>query len=306
MAVSGKAIKQRIKSVKNTKKITKALEMVSAAKMRKAIQSATATRTYAVLAKDLMERLGTSAELTNPLTEHRTVKNVLVVLITSNMGLAGSFNANILKKTRQLLMTGVISTDTEVQYEIIGIGKKSAYFAKRFGYPLIQVYDSIRENPTIDDISPIISYTIEQFTNKKYDAVVVAYTDFKSTILQAPKVRKLLPITTEDIDAMLADLGSDTGEKHVIPVGTDMDYEFEPNKALILETILPRLFEVQLYQALLESRASEHSARMMAMKNANEAAGDMIDSLTVEFNKARQAAITKEIAEIVGGAAALE
>ncbi len=308
MAVSGKAIKQRIKSVKNTKKITKAMEMVSAAKMRKAIQAVTATRTYALLARELMEKLSMNGEVKSPLTEVRPVKKVLVVLFSSNRGLAGSFNSNIFKKTRNLLTRADVFGDVsanDLMYDIIGVGKKSAYFAKRFNYPLIAAYDAIRDNPTVEDILPITNTALEKFKSGEYDAVLVAYTDFKSSIVQVPKIRKLLPITKEDIDTMLDDVGEEKAEKEV-KVEDTTEYEFEPDTTMIMETVLPRLFEVQLYQTLLESRASEHSARMVAMKNATEAAGDMIDALTIEFNKARQAGITKEIAEIAGGAAALE
>lgn len=304
MAVSGKAIKQRIKSVKNTKKITKAMEMVSAAKMRKAIQFVTATRTYALLAKELMERLGSVGEVKSPLTEIRPVKKVLVILFSSNRGLAGSFNTNVFKKTQQLLSrTDAFQSTGEIKYEVIGVGKRSAYFAKRFNYPLIQAYDAIRDNPTVEDILPIANFAIEKFKTEEYDAVLVAYTEFKSSIVQMPRLRKLLPITKDDIESLLEEIP--VGKNEIVTPDTT-EYEFEPNAELIMDTILPRLFEVQLYQTLLESRASEHSARMVAMKNATEAAGDMIDSLTVEFNKARQAGITKEIAEIAGGAAALE
>ncbi len=303
MAVSGKAIKQRIKSVKNTKKITKAMEMVSAAKMRKAIQAVTATRTYAMLAKELMEKLSLNGEIKSPLTEIRPVQKVLAIVFSSNRGLAGSFNSNVFKKTRSLLThTEAFGNENNISYEIIGVGKKSAYFAKRFGYPLIQAYDAIKDNPSVEDILPIANFAVEKFKTGEYDAVLVAYTEFKSSITQTPRLRKLLPITREDIESILEEL---PGKKKEMEVDTT-EYEFEPNTEMIMETILPRLFEVQLYQTLLESRASEHSARMVAMKNATEAAGEMIGSLTIEFNKARQAGITKEIAEIAGGAAALE
>lgn len=306
MAVSGKAIKQRIKSVKNTKKITKAMEMVSAAKMRKAIAAVTGTRTYATLAKDLMERLASVGEVKSPLTELRPVKKVLVIIFSSNRGLAGSFNSNVFKKTQAILTRAdafgnVVVNDA--MYDVIGVGKKSAYFAKRYGYPLVAAYDAIRDNPSVDDIMPIATFALEKFKAEEYDAVLVGYTEFKSSLVQMPKLRKLLPISRDNIEAILEEnpSGIEAQKEEVVS-----EYEFEPNTEMILETILPRLFEVQLYQTLLESRASEHSARMVAMKNATEAAGDMIDALTVEFNKARQAGITKEIAEIAGGAAALE
>lgn len=304
MAVNGKAIKQRIKSVKNTKKITKAMEMVSAAKMRRAIQSVVATRTYAVLAKELMERLSSVGEGKSPLTEVRPVKKALVILFSSNRGLAGSFNTNVFKKTQNLLTRqDLFDSADKISYEVIGVGKKSVYFAKRFNYPLVAAYDAIKDNPSVDDILPIAHFAMEKFKAGEYDAVLVGYTEFKSSIVQLPRLRKLLPITRDDIEAVLAESVTEKNNSEAIDAN---EYLFEPDPKMIMETVLPRLFEVQLYQTLLESRASEHSARMVAMKNATEAAGDMIESLTVEFNKARQAGITKEIAEIAGGAAALE
>jgi len=306
MAVNGKEIKQRIKSVKNTKKITKAMEMVSAAKMRKAIQSVLGTRTYAMLARNLMKRLGGTPGMSSPLMEVRPVSKVLVIMISSNRGLCGSFNANLfkniaplLKEKKHTLTTGATS---DIEIEIIGVGKKSAHFAKRYGFSLVAAYDAINDNPSVEEISPIVSTAITAFRAKRYDAVFTAFTEFKSSLVQIPRMMKVLPISAEHAEL----LHLDTGES----VGVDSDdtdvYVFEPNEEEVFEVILPRLVEIQLYQALLESRASEHSARMVAMKNATESAGDMIQSLTLEFNKARQAAITTEIAEISGGAAALE
>lgn len=311
MALNGKAIKQRIKSVKNTKKITKAMEMVSAAKMRKAVQAVVATRTYATLAKKLMEKLSETGEIRSALTEVRPLTRVLVILFSSNRGLAGSFNSNIFKKTQSILLQpetfGEVGSEG-VTYDVIGIGKRSAYFAKRYGYTLVGAYDSIRDNPSVEDIMPIATFALEKFREKTYDGVVVGYTDFKSSIVQIPRVRTLLPISKKDIEALSGDTTTPNVRRDAVSHEDEEEeqHEFEPSAEIVLETVLPRLFEIQLYQTLLESRASEHSARMVAMKNATEAAGDMIGYLTVEFNKARQAGITKEIAEIAGGAAALE
>lgn len=316
MPVNTKAIKGRIKSVKNTKKITKAMEMVSAAKMRKAVEAALATRMYATLARELMEHLGHIDEPNIPLLEMRPVSNVLVVLMSSNRGLCGSFNSNIFKNTKALMEdTNNIATHRTkggeqigpangVNFHILGIGKKSAAFAKKHGYELVSVYDSLGEKPAFEQIIPIAQNIIEEFKQAKYDKVLVAFTDFKSSLEQVPKMRQLLPISEKDLEKMLADIGEkiQIDEKEGYPIE---NYLFEPNLDAIIEYVLPRLVEIQLYQALLESSASEHSARMVAMKNASESAGDMIDSLTLQFNKARQAAITQEIAEIAGGAAAL-
>ncbi len=300
MAINTKAIKQRIKSVKNTKKMTKAMEMVSAAKMRKAVQATLATRLYATLARDLLLRLSKMENVETPLTEVRKVENVLVVLISSNRGLCGSFNSNVFKKAHKLLAEKIGVAKTNV--DVIGVGRKSAAFVKKHGYNLIAAFDELPVQPSFADISPITGLARTGFLEKKYDKVFVIYTDFVSSLRQEVRIRQLLPVTTEDVEALLGDVYD--GPTPVVDLRTE--YEFEPGPEAVTESILPRLVEVQVFQAILESAASEHSARMVAMKNASSAAGDMIKILTLEFNKARQAAITQEIAEIAGGAMALE
>ena len=163
-------------------------------------------------------------------------------------------------------------------------------------------FDELSERPTFEEIIPITRFVMDAFSQKTYDKVAVLFTDYKSSLAQEVKVRQLLPISAHDLEKMLRDSVGDAGD----PRGIDSEhYVFEPSPSLIVQTVLPRLAEVQLYQGILESAASEHSARMVAMKSATEAAGEMIDMLTLEFNKARQASITQEIAEIAGGAAAL-
>lgn len=314
MAVNTKAIKQRIKSVKNTKKLTKAMEMVSAAKMRKAVQGALATRWYATFARELLKQLSNGQAMSSPLLATRPVDRLLVILVTSNRGLCGSFNANVFKRAAQLLADThnvarhrtpqgrEIPAADKVVIDIIGVGKKSAWFAKKHGYNLIAAFDDLSERPAFEDTRPISGMARESFSAATYDKVVVMYTQYKSSLVQEVKIRQLLPIAPQDLEKMIVD-GRDVEAEAVIK---PEQYVFEPDFATIAKTIMPRLVDVQLYQAILESAASEHSARMVAMKNASESAGDMISSLTLEFNKARQAAITQEIAEIAGGAAALE
>lgn len=328
MAINTKAIKNRIKSVGNTKKITKAMEMVSAAKMRKSVEAALNTRTYAVMARELMHHLATvEKQPTYALLSERPVKNLLVILISSNRGLCGSFNSNVFKKTLSALKdvqnitkhyteSGKdILPEKEVNVSIIGIGKKSAEFAKRNGYNLVAVFDNLSEAKSFDEIVPISKMFMEDFKKARYDKVLVAFTDYKSSLNQEPKLRQLLPVSPHEIEEMIVNLGRNEDAKkqelkEEIATGGDRfslnDYIFEPSEEEIIEYILPRLVEIQLFQAVLESGASEHSARMMAMRNASDAAGDMIKELNLTFNKARQAAITQEIAEIAGGAAALE
>lgn len=328
MAINTKAIKNRIKSVGNTKKITKAMEMVSAAKMRKSVEAALNTRTYAVMARELMHHLSTvEKKKTYELLKERPVKNLLVILISSNRGLCGSFNANIARKTALALKDvqtlsihhtaegKEILPEKDIKINIIGIGKKSADFARRQGYNLVSMYDNLSEAKSFDEIIPITRMFIEEFKKGNYDKVVVAYTDYKSSLTQEPKLRQLLPVSAHEIEEMLSGLGrnDEAGKaelkEEVVTKGDRFsldDYIFEPSEEEIIEYVLPRLVEVQLFQSVLESGASEHSARMMAMRTASDAARDMINELSLTFNKARQAAITQEIAEIAGGAAALE
>ena len=314
MAVNTKAIKQRIRSVKNTKKMTKAMEMVSAAKMRKAVQGALATRMFATLARELLEQLASGNKPTSPLLEERPVSRLLVILISSNRGLCGSFNANIFKRAWQILQdkTNVskhrgfdgkeIIPQSDVAIDIIGVGKKSASFAKRHNYPLIAAFDHLSQRPAFEDILAISGMARKAFTEKTYDKVIVMYTQYNSSLSQTVKARQLLPVSPHDLEKMLV-----VGDKvEEVPALKQNGYLFEPNQNAIIDTIVPRLVDIQVYQAILESSASEHSTRMIAMKNASSSAGDMINGLTLEFNKARQAAITQEIAEIAGGAAALE
>ncbi|MBI2437067.1 MAG: ATP synthase F1 subunit gamma [Candidatus Magasanikbacteria bacterium] len=314
MAVNTKAIKTRIKSVKNTKKMTNAMEMVSAAKMRKAVFAALSTRDYAVLSRELLHNLSGSGRKKVPLLEMRHVNKILVVLITSNRGLCGSFNANVLKKAALLLQNtqdvGVhhipngtqIDPGENIEIDILGIGKKSALFAKRYGYHLTNVFDMLSDTPSFEKILSVSRLILDAFNAKKYDKVVIVYTHYRSPLVQEVKLRQLLPVSEVDLEKMITN-GS---VREISTIQNLKDYIFEPNIEMILTDVLPRLVEIQLYEAILESGASEHSARMLAMKNASTAAGEMIDALTLEFNKARQASITQEIAEIAGGAAALE
>lgn len=317
MGVNTKAIKRRIKSVGNTKKITKAMEMVAAAKMRKAVEAALNTRTYAQMAWDLLVHLSKTEKVELPLLEVRPVKKLLVILVTSNKGLCGSFNSNIIKKTAAQLQDPKniskhriegkeMEPEERIEVDVIGVGKKGAQFAKKMGFNLVAAYTDFSDTPRLQDVMPIAKMAIEEYQNKKYDKVVVAYTDYKSTILQIAKLRQVLPISEIDLEKMLESAGQNTAYSLQLKASQEMgEYLFEPDKTEVLRIILPRLVETQIYQATLESSASEHSARMMAMRNASDAAEDMIKELNLNFNKARQAGITQEIAEIAGGAAAL-
>ena len=319
MPVNAKIIRRRVKSVGNTKKITMAMELVAAAKMRKATRAALATRSYAVLAREMMNKLSQMKGLKhNPLMKAQKVENLLLVLISSNRGLCGGFNANIYKKTiEQIKNVEKIAVQRsfgerinptvgkKINLGAITIGKKGERIMKKLGVNVIASFHNFSDTPSLMEAAPIAKIIKEEFVKNNFQKVAVIYTDYVSAITQKPTIRQVLPISPLDLEKMLKALGDRSFEKEI----TDekpIEFIFEPNPEFILEQMLPRLIEIQIYQALLESSASEHSARMMAMRNASEAAEEMIDDLVFTLNQARQAGITREIAEISGGAAALE
>ncbi|MFA4831079.1 MAG: ATP synthase F1 subunit gamma [Patescibacteria group bacterium] len=325
MAVNTKAIKRRIKSVGNTKKITKAMEMVAASKMRKATEAALKTREYAQTAWNLLVTLAKMEKASSqPLLEIRPVKKLLLVLITSNRGLCGSFNSNIIRKTiaqlanpknisRHRIGSSHLEPLEDLKVDVIGVGKKGVNFVKKMGYTMIAAFTEISDTPRFNDLQTLSKMVIDSYANKEYDKVVVAYTNYKSSLVQEPKLRQILPVSAMDLEKMIGELDKRaTGDAGRVMVEEEkkkenlMEYLFEPSRGEVLNIILPRLVESQVYQSVLESAASEHSARMMAMRNASDAADDMIKELNLSFNKARQAGITQEISEIVGGTAALE
>jgi F-type H+-transporting ATPase subunit gamma len=299
MALNFKTIKNKIKSVKNTKKITKTMEMIAAAKMKKSVDATLNTRLYTQIAADLLDEMSSAEVKDYPLLQNRTIKNILFVLITSNRGLCGGFNGNILKLADSYY--NEIKTEG-VCIDVLGIGKKSAKFAHRNNLKLIGLFDNITDTPAYIDAKTISKIIIEGYEQKKYDQVVMLYTDFYSSMVQKAKKRKLLPLSYE----MVKRIEEETQIENYTTQEFNLEnYIFEPGLASVIKYAIPKLLEIQVFQALLESAASEHSARMVAMKNANEAADDMINGLTLEYNKARQAAITKEISEITNGAEAL-
>ncbi len=310
MALQTRAIKRRIKSVKNTRKITKAMELVAGSKMRKAVNSVLATRPYARLAWDTVVKIGkvTDTTLHPLLREHKQVDRVLLVLITSDRGLAGGFNSNMVRKTFAYLssLSELRASSPEPHLDTVCIGKRGADAMRRAGKPIIASFADVTNNPKFEEILPIGRMIVDEFTKGTYQKVIIAYTDFVSALTQKPIILDLLPLGgTEHIHKSgdLAELNDSTTQRlnH-----SPLEYKFEPDPITVLNKLLPRLIETMIYQAVLESAASEHSARMMAMRSASDAAEEMIGDLTFTFNQARQAGITQEIAEISSGKAALE
>jgi F-type H+-transporting ATPase subunit gamma len=302
MAVSTKIIRRRIKSITNTKKITKAMELVAASKMRKAQLATLATRSYADRAWAFIADLATKTDpsLHPLLAQKLEIKKICLVLITSDRGLCGGFNAQMIKKAAEFVKKQ-ISEGREV--EIVTIGKKGRDFSARHKFKIAADFANLSSVTKFVEIRAVNKIILDDFMSGKYDEIYLAYTDFISTITQKPKLVKLLPLSRER-DVELGRVGKEKGAETT----PEKFYEFlfEPSPSQVLDYLLPRMVETQIYQAILESNASEHSARMVAMKNASDAASDMIFDLTLSYNQLRQATITREIAEISGGKAALE
>jgi len=282
------------------------MELVAASKMRKAISNVLASRPYAEAAWRAIREI---AKVTDPglhplLSTKPGAGRVLVILFTSDRGLCGGFNAQMLRKTNEFVKG--VAEGMEVDF--ITIGKKGQGAVRRFGLNLVASFIELEAHPTVTDIRPIADLASRDFIDGKYEAVYLAFTDYVSALIQKPNISQLLPL------ARIGGLGEvgETGEREQrsageeLEVGGRREYVFEPSPEAVLREMLPRLVEAQVYQAILESSASEHSARMVAMRSATDAASEMIDSLTLTYNRVRQAGITAEIAEISSGKAALE
>jgi F-type H+-transporting ATPase subunit gamma len=316
---SGKDIRRRIKSINSTRKITKAMEMVSAAKMRRAVASVLGVRPYAHAAWSVLTNLARAFENAEQgLLAVRPVCNVLFVVVTSDRGLCGSFNTQIAKKIREeianpekLLINRIgkkviesKACATDLKIDFITIGKKGEPIVRKMKKDIIAAFPDGTQFGTTTDIKPVSKIVIEEYLAKKYDKVVAVYTDYVSAVTQQTKVRQILPISKIDIEKQIAEM--DVLAKEYGLDQPKVEYKVEPSPEAVLEFIIPRLIEMQLFHAILESQASEHSARMMAMRNATDAATDMSADLTLMYNQIRQGKITQEIAEISAGSAALE
>jgi F-type H+-transporting ATPase subunit gamma len=289
---STRDIRRRIKSVKNTAQITKAMQMVASAKMRKAQMAALAGRPYATLMNSVLAAVSTgAADLTHPLMEVRTVKKRALIIISTDKGLCGGLNTNLLREA--------IKFDKATTVHI-SAGRKASQFVARTKRELAAEF-TYKDNPAFVEARAISKFAQELFLTGKVDAVDVLYTNFVSTLVQKPEVRQLLPIG--DIQALESDV-------HGHGAGTALqqsttEYLFEPSGAGVLGALLPHYLNFQVYQFLLEAKASEHSARMVAMKNATDNAKQIIKDLTLEYNKLRQANITRELLEITSAAMAM-
>ena len=281
-----KEIRNRIASVSSTMQITSAMKMVSAAKLKKAQDAITMMRPYSSTLKQLIQNLSSSlnGDSQNPYYQVRSKKSILLVSITSNRGLCGAFNTNIIKRTKQL--AGEDYKDKKVS--LMTIGKKGSEILSKTG-KVVSSHDSLFDNLNYNDVGKIAQLVMDNFEEKIYDEVVLIYNRFKNAATQIVEVEPFLPINPSE----------------EIETSSNTDYIFEPSQVEIVNELLPKSLKIQLFKALRDSFASEHGARMTAMHKATDNATELRDQLKLTYNKARQAAITNEILEIVGGAEAL-
>jgi F-type H+-transporting ATPase subunit gamma len=279
-------IRRRIRSVKNTQQITKAMKMVSAAKLRRAQERVVAARPYNAMLQSVLSSIAGAAvgneEIASaPLLKERPEKRIQVILVTSDRGLAGAFNANLLKATQRFIEE---HPDASIELELMG--RKGRDFFRRRSYPISGDHIGILNKPAYADASGIARRIIKRFENDEIDSVYVIFNTFKSVMSQELTVNKVLPVAA--------------------PQGETVDYIFEQPVEQIMSSLLPKYVEVQVYTAMLETAAAEHAARMTAMDSATSNAADVIENLTLYMNRVRQASITREIIEVVSGASALE
>ena len=283
---STKELRARIRSVSNTSKVTGAMQLIAASKMRRAQQHVLQGKKYSETLHRLLMNLSSSVDQDQnniPLLERREVKTKLMILITPERGLAGALVGNINRKALD-----VINSST-VKYNILSVGKKGFRFVKSRGQEVIEQLD-IPDRPEISDTDRISEIAIDGFIDGKWDQVDIVFSEFFSTTSQIPKSQTILPITNEEEDS----------------VGSSHDYIYEPSSYDVLVDLTPKYVRAQIYQSILEAFASEHSARMVAMQNATDNANELIGQLTLDLNKARQETITAELLDLIGGISALE
>jgi len=334
---STKSIKQRIKSVKNTSQITKAMEVVSATKMRKSQAFALGSRPYAVASLEMAQNLlsRTPTALLPPLLTPREIKTSCLLVVTSDKGLAGAFNGNVLKKAEAKI--GEVRA-AGIPLTLITVGKKAKeYFdpvrskspgatadapqarrasngVERRETPIAKSFWGYGDYSSLAETSEVADAILAGFLDGSWDEVHAAYMNFRSTLMQEPVVKKILPATREGLEDAVASILPERGRfaaappssKFQVPSSHNYEYKFEPSPVEILSALVPQLIKMHIHHIILESNASEHSARMVAMKSASDNAKDLITDLTLVYNNARQAGITRELSEITAGAEALQ
>ena len=289
-----KEVRNRIASVSSTQQITRAMKMVSAAKLKRATNAIVQLRPYAEKLKDILANLSASVEEdSSPYTVVRKPRKILLVVVTSNRGLAGAFNANVIKVTNLLISEKYSEQHRKGNVKIIAIGKKGQDYYKKRNYEVIGNHSELFTKLDFENTSKITDLIMTGFLDGEFDKVEVLYNQFKNAAVQFLKTEQILPLSPAKVELKV--------EKDQVAV----DYILEPSKEEIIEELIPKSIKIQLYKAVLDSHASEHGARMTAMDKATDNAGEMLKALKLSYNQARQAAITTELTEIVSGAAAL-
>ena len=286
-----KEVRTRIKSVQSTQQITKAMKMVSAAKLRRAQDAITQMRPYAQKLQEMLSNIVSNGDgdVSMALATERPVEKVLIIIVTSDRGLCGGYNSNLIKLTRQLIFEKYAAQHARGYVTILPIGKKGYEHFTKNGFKVVDAYWNIFTGLSFDKVQTAAKYAMEAFANKEFDAVELVFSEFKNAATQAFIAEQFLPVSK---------VTKKIGEANA-------DFIFEPGKDVLISELMPKILNTQLFKAVLDGNASEHGARMTAMDKASDNASELLKSLKISYNRARQAAITTELTEIVSGAAAL-
>lgn len=301
MAGGLKIIKGKIKSVGSIRKITRTMEMISVSKMKKAVQQTLSVRPYAVHALELIESISREVTEVHPLfVSPKNSTKELLILVSSNKGLCGSYNTNISRSLLQFL-----KSHTKEKLDVVAIGKFSEKIARRLKLNIVASFIDLENYTSIDDTRVLSKYVLDQFALSTYTSVFALFTNYVKASVYRPMIRQVLPVVPQIFENLLEEIAEGSQEVKEELEKPKPLYTFEPSASTILSTVVPQLLHVVLHQVLTESHASEHSARMFAMKQATDAATDMLKGLKLKYNRIRQDAVTQEIAEISSGAVAL-
>ena len=291
-----KEVRNRISSVNSTQQITKAMKMVAAAKLKRAQDNILKIRPYAEKLSGILRNISSSMDSSgadNIFAAKREIKNVLIIVITSDRGLAGAFNANVIKATTALVLEKYADLDAKGKVTFLCVGKKGLDFFSKRNSPVISDYVGAFQSINFEKVRPIAEFAMNGFSTEVYDSVEIVYNEFKNVASQIVRKAQFLPIENAEVESTVKNT-------------SEVDFIYEPSKEFIVKELIPKSLKIGFYKALLESNASEHGARMTAMDKATDNAKELLKELRLSYNRSRQAAITKEILEIVGGAEALK
>lgn len=288
-----KEVRNRIQSVTSTQQITKAMKMVSAAKLRRAQDAITQMRPYAEKLQEMLSNIvsNSTGEMELPLAEERAINKVLIIVVTSDRGLCGAYNANLIKAARHLIENKYADQHAKGNVTLLPLGKKGYEFFSKKGYNVVDNYWNVFSDLSFDNVREASVHAQEAFLNKEYDRVELIYSEFVNAAVQDFKTEQFLPIPK---------IEKEEGDN------SSSDFIFEPSMEVLLEELMPKILNTQVFKGVLDANASEHGARMTAMDKATDNAAEILRSLKISYNRARQAAITTELTEIVSGAAALQ